>query len=301
LPRLARRVGVAPSIAVWLGVLNPLLLWHLVAGMHNDGIMLGLLLAGLEIALREPVRPARVVAGVVLLAVAANVKIVAGAALCVVAVELTRRWGGALGRGVLVALGLLAAFAAISVAIAAGTGLGFGWVGTLDTPTLVHSWLAPTNELGFLAGGIGALFGAHLTDAAISVSIHVGEVLGAVVVIRLLWSHFRGRRGWLSTLGLVFTTMLVAGPVVQPWYLLWAILPLAASISTERNRRILAVLSAVFAVLLPPTAAGAGTIVLGYAVAVVLLVVAVAAFRARFAYPVEGDLSEMSAPDGGRQ
>src|SRR5204863_2485629 len=32
LPRLARRVGVDPGIALWLGLLNPLALWLVVAG-----------------------------------------------------------------------------------------------------------------------------------------------------------------------------------------------------------------------------------------------------------------------------
>jgi hypothetical protein len=55
---LARRCGVEPSAALWLGVLNPLLL-HLVAGAHNDALMLGLLGAGLVAALGGwPVRAA---------------------------------------------------------------------------------------------------------------------------------------------------------------------------------------------------------------------------------------------------
>jgi hypothetical protein len=50
LPRLARRCGVSPSRALWLGVLNPLVLAHLVAGAHNDALMLGLLVCGLAAA-----------------------------------------------------------------------------------------------------------------------------------------------------------------------------------------------------------------------------------------------------------
>ncbi|MGY2062466.1 polyprenol phosphomannose-dependent alpha 1,6 mannosyltransferase MptB, partial [Nocardia gipuzkoensis] len=52
LPRLSRRCGVAPVSALWLGAANPLVLFHLVAGVHNDAIMLGLMLAGLEFCLR---------------------------------------------------------------------------------------------------------------------------------------------------------------------------------------------------------------------------------------------------------
>ena len=51
-PRLARRCGVAEVSALWLGAANPLLLMHLVAGIHNEALMLGLMLTGTEFALR---------------------------------------------------------------------------------------------------------------------------------------------------------------------------------------------------------------------------------------------------------
>lgn len=44
--QLARRCGVIPQAAVWLGVLNPLTILHLVGGIHNEAILLGLLLVG---------------------------------------------------------------------------------------------------------------------------------------------------------------------------------------------------------------------------------------------------------------
>ena len=51
-PRLARRCGVAEVTALWLGAANPLLVMHLVAGIHNEALMLGLMLTGTEFALR---------------------------------------------------------------------------------------------------------------------------------------------------------------------------------------------------------------------------------------------------------
>ena len=38
-PRLARRCGVAEVSALWLGAANPLLIMHLVAGIHNEALM----------------------------------------------------------------------------------------------------------------------------------------------------------------------------------------------------------------------------------------------------------------------
>ena len=46
LPRLAAACGADPRGALWLGVLNPLVLVHFVAGGHNDALMLGMVVAG---------------------------------------------------------------------------------------------------------------------------------------------------------------------------------------------------------------------------------------------------------------
>jgi alpha-1,6-mannosyltransferase len=258
LPKLAQRMGVSASTALWLGLLNPLVLWHVVAGAHNDGLMMGLVLAGMELALGTR---AQLVAGLVLLTVAANIKIVAAVAICCVAAELARRARRD-------AVALLAGFAVLSIAIAAVTGFGMGWVGTLGASAELHSWLAPTNQLGFLIGGFGTLVGAHVTATAISAVVLAGAVVGAILGAGLLWSIFRGRHDAVTGLGLVFAAMLVTGPVVQPWYLLWMILPLAA---TPRWRRPLVVVSAVSAMLLPPVGGSVPVLVTGYLGAAVLL------------------------------
>jgi len=287
LPRLARRMGVSPGIALWLGLLNPLVLWHVVGGAHNDGLMVGLVLAGMEIALGGLATPSRLVAGLALLTIAANIKIVAVAAICCLGAELARRSD----RRAMVILGVLGGFAALSLAIAAVTGLGVGWVGTLGASAQLHSWLAPTNQLGFLIGGLGTLTGAHITSTAISVTIQVGAVLGALAGAGLLWAIFRGRWHPLTGVGLVFALMLVTGPVVQPWYLLWAILPLAASLRSDRARRPLVTVSAVAAMLLPPIGGGVPVLVAGYAGGAVLL-----AMMWRRLWPMAQDTDRREVP-----
>jgi alpha-1,6-mannosyltransferase len=300
LPRLARRLGTSPGVALWLGLLNPLVLWHIVAGAHNDGLMIGLVLAGVELALPKPqnekpagCQPPPVPGGVppcqstgrgwrwvvvtgrlwtthrlwttglVLLTVAASIKIVAAAAVLCVAAALARRH---VAKAVATVVGCVG----LSVVVGVVTGFGFGWAGTLHASAQVHSWLAPTNQLGFLVGGAGSLAGGHITGTAISVFVVVGTVAGLVLGAGLLWSVLRGRRDPLTGLGLVFAAMIVTGPVVQPWYLLWAILPLAAC---GRWRLHLTVLSAVAALLLPPIGGSVPVLVAGYLGGVVLLAV----------------------------
>ncbi|MFD9739382.1 polyprenol phosphomannose-dependent alpha 1,6 mannosyltransferase MptB [Umezawaea sp. NPDC059074] len=271
-PRLA---GASGRAALWLGVLNPLVLWHLVAGAHNDSLMLGLMLAGTAVALgalREGVDWWPLAFGVGLIALAAEVKLPALVALAVVGTALARRRGGGF---VLVGLGMAGAFLVVSVGVSVLTGLGFGWVRVLGTSGLVASWMAPTNWFGFAIGGIGSLFGADLTTTMIGVGKVVGYVLAAGVIAVVLHRQLRGRVDAVTALGLVLAAVVLLGPVVQPWYLLWAVVPLAVAPVTTLVRARLAAVVAVFAVLVPPLAGNfsgrVGQLVVGYAVGILVV------------------------------
>ncbi|HWS34371.1 MAG TPA: polyprenol phosphomannose-dependent alpha 1,6 mannosyltransferase MptB [Actinoplanes sp.] len=269
LPRLARRTGVAPTVAVWLGLLNPLTLWHLLAGAHNDAVMLGLMLAGFELALTGLRRSGSagvtaLLGGSALMTLAANVKIVAAAAgVCLIAVAVSRHKRSA----VLVAsVGVLG-----TIALSAYT--GFGWIPALRTGTAVYSWMAPTTASGLLVGGLGAPGSPEVTAVVVSVLNLAGALVAGCVVVRLLVAVIRGRREPVEALGMMFVAALVFGSVVQPWYLLWAVLPLATAVHDERHRTRIAGISAVFAVALPPLAAEPADLLAGYLTAALLTVI----------------------------
>ncbi|GDY28930.1 membrane protein [Gandjariella thermophila] len=268
LPRLARRFGVQPVSALWLGAANPLVLFHVVVGAHNDTLAIGLMLTGLELALRrlpavlpgEPVPPRQpgeitgVVLGAVGISAGAMVKIPAVLALGFLVVIVARRWGGRaadLGRAILL---VGAVSLAMIVLICVGSRLGFGWLTTLGTPGKIRSWLSPATGVGFLGATLALLFdlGNH-TDRLITLSRVVGTAAGGLISLRLLWQTFRGRMVPMIGLGAGLGAMLVLGPVVQPWYLLWAVIVLATAAGTSRFRTWAAGVSAVVAVLVPPT------------------------------------------------
>lgn len=274
-PRLAAVAGASRRTALWLGVLNPLVLWHLVGGAHNDSVMLGLVLAGTAVALeglRERVDRWAVGAGVVLISSAALVKLPALAALAVVGTALARRRGGSLRDFLLAGLGMVLAFAVVSSSVSVLTGLGFGWVRALGTPGRVNSWLAPTNWFGFLTGG---LFGARATQAMIGVGKAIGFAMTVCGVGAVLVGQLRGRVGAVASLGAVLGLVVVLGPVVQPWYALWAVVPLAASRLPGRAVPWSVGAVAVFAVLVPPLAGDftgrVGSLVAGYAIGAVVV------------------------------
>jgi alpha-1,6-mannosyltransferase len=221
IPKLARAYGRDAGPVFVLSVLNPLVVLTLVGAAHNDAIMIGLLLAGITAA-----KSKHPVWGVVLCALAAAIKAPAGLGVLYVGWE----WMGAglslrqrirpLVTAGLIALGILAALSLVS-------GLGWGWVGNLETPGTVRSWLAPATGIGMLLSTIAHAVG--LTGVSSTAVLSVTRVIGllgagAAAVYLLINSE---RIGALRALGLSLLLFVVLGPVVQPWYLTWGILLLA--------------------------------------------------------------------------
>ncbi len=95
LPRLARRLGNDPGLALWLGALSPLALFSFIASGHNDALMVGLLLAGITLAMEG-----RLAAGVALCALAATIKLPAAAAIVFIGVDQFRMAQGKTSDGV---------------------------------------------------------------------------------------------------------------------------------------------------------------------------------------------------------
>jgi hypothetical protein len=278
-PELARRAGVDPGSALWLGVLNPLVLVHFVGGAHNDALMVGLVVLGFALVSRGPGVAGDQAAGVVAVALALLVKAPAAVALLFLVPVLARSWTSAPPtvhdrRRTLCAAAKVAGIAtATVVVVTVGVGLGYGWVRALHTPTRAHNGLSLATDLGLLLGyPLGAL-GLAAPAQVLSASRAIGLLAAAVVVVVAL---ARSRRlGALYMLGVALTAVVVAGPVVHPWYLLWGFVPLALAAPEGTVRRSVVVASAVAPFLLMPDGdrrpvemlAGA----VGVAVALVLL------------------------------
>ncbi|MHA6618445.1 polyprenol phosphomannose-dependent alpha 1,6 mannosyltransferase MptB [Pseudonocardia sp. DLS-67] len=270
LPKLARRCGLDTGLAMWLGAANPLVLFHLVSGIHNEALMVGLMLAGFEIGLRtgERLLDSNLLAGALLIVAASAIKLPALLALGFLGMEWARRRGELRGdrsgeqRGgriidvarVAGLFGLLTVVCYLPMSL--GTGVGIGFLETLNIPQLIRSWMSITTDLGMVGGqlGIVARFGDH-TDAVLAVSRNIGLAASAVLVVMLLFAVLRGRVEPITGMGTGLGAVVLLGPVVHPWYLLWAAIPLAATRGLPRYRRAALAASAVLALLVPPTGA----------------------------------------------
>jgi alpha-1,6-mannosyltransferase len=271
-PRLAAHCGVPADRALWLGVLNPLVLLHFVSGAHNDALLVGLMVAGLVFVLDR--RPAL---GVAVCALALLVKAPAGLAL----VFVVPAWAQLLsGRFRLVRAA--AATAAVSGTVVASiswlTGLGYGWVGALNTPGTVRNWLSGTTLLGEGVGLLTSVVGlGDQTDEAIKVFRGAGGLL-AMVLCLLLLARIE-RYGLVGSLGLGFVAVVALGPVVHPWYLLWGFVLIAAGIPGLGVRNAVVMASAALSMVLMPKG---GTVDVSAIVQAVLSAAAVAGSAALF-------------------
>ncbi|KUM95588.1 hypothetical protein AQI88_16055 [Streptomyces cellostaticus] len=240
LPRLARHSGADPAAALWLGALNPLVLLHLVAGAHNDAIMLGLLGLGLVAALgRWPVL------GAVLVTLAALVK--APAALGLLAVVALQVRSGR--RPLRATVTTAAASAATTVTATALAGTGYGWIRALDTPVSPHNW-ALTSLLGRATGALLDHLGSGLAPLAVPAWHLLGLAVTALAVL-LIWLRLRPRP--VYALGLSLLVVAVFGPAIRPWYVLWGLFLIAAAAPSTSVRHRVAALAGVLALAVLPS------------------------------------------------
>ncbi len=287
LPRLARRCGVDPVSALWLGLLNPLVLFHLIAGGHNEALMLGCMLLGVEIGLSELDRvastlPLRLIGGTALITVGVGIKATAALALAFLVVAVARKWGGRwidlLRVGAIVAGTAVVVFAALTLA----AGVGLGWVHALAISGSVRSFLSASTALALGAGQLGLLMGlGDHTDAIVDIMQPIGQGIAVLIGLWVLWRCWRPARGGgpllnpVQGLGLALGALVLLGSVIQPWYLLWAALPLAASTGLSVFRRTTVWLTVIFSVIIMPNGATIPVFTIAAAVVVGVVVVGV--------------------------
>ncbi|WP_329343871.1 polyprenol phosphomannose-dependent alpha 1,6 mannosyltransferase MptB [Streptomyces sp. NBC_01352] len=272
LPRLARHSGADPAAALWLGALNPLVLLHLVAGAHNDAIMLGLLGLGLVAALgRWPVL------GAVLVTLAALVKAPAVLGLAAVVV-LQVRAGRSPARAVVTTV---VAAAATTAAATAAAGTGYGWIGALNTPVSPQNW-ALTSLLGRATRAVLERLGSDLAPLAVPVW-HTLGIVAAVVAVLAIWLRLRLRP--VYALGLSLLAVAALGPAIRPWYALWGLFLIAAAAPSTSIRHRVAAVTGVLALAALPSggAADAGQLVLAVSGGVLAVVVLWQAHQAELA------------------
>ncbi|MCP2318195.1 alpha-1,6-mannosyltransferase [Nocardia amikacinitolerans] len=255
-PYLTKHLGGKPTVALWLAVLNPLVLIHLIGGVHNEMLMVGLMCAGIALVLER-----HHVAGIVVVAIGVAIKATAGIALpfLVWIWMLHERERRAAERAAadpnapadpnstsangapdaakagpdmphpamtfakIAGLGL-SVFAAVFVAASAIAGVGIGWLTALSGSKKIINWLSlPT---------IMAHTTTWITPLRMESVLTVTRALCALALVAVLvwtWWRFRhSEREAVFGILIAFVGIVILSPAALPWYYSWP-LALAAA------------------------------------------------------------------------
>ncbi len=209
--RAAAARGINPSEAVVAGVASPAVLIVFVAGIHNDAVMISLVVAAVALAFTK--RPWWALC---LAALALTVK--APAALAVLAVAWWSWQGSWRRRATLLLGGLSLTLVALVVGGLPSGGDGFSWLRSASKATVASSF-----SLLSLAGS---------TSSSLANTVQLAGVVIAVAIVVLL----ARRASWVGALALGLGVMAVCATNPQPWYVLWA-LPLLACTGCDARLR----------------------------------------------------------------
>ncbi|MFA7323341.1 MAG: polyprenol phosphomannose-dependent alpha 1,6 mannosyltransferase MptB [Candidatus Nanopelagicales bacterium] len=230
-PKLARAYGADESTAMWIGVLNPLVIMHFVSGAHNDALMVGLIVLALWLGTCQ-----QCLWSAALIGLAASIKPIGLLALPFIGLQYAGTGASWMKRiRAWLITGLAAGVVIVCAFLVADAGYGV-LKAAFATPGSVLTWLSPTTVVGQITGGITTAVG--LTPDAYGV-ISVVHTIGTLLALVLIaWLIFTGdRRSPLRGAALAFGAIVVLGPVVHPWYLLWALPLFAAAGLSIRERR----------------------------------------------------------------
>lgn len=274
---LAKRCRFHPATALWLGILNPLTILHLIGGIHNESLMLGFVLVGMELVLRgiDKLEASTSLAmstawpgwlltflGGTLISAAGMVKVTGfiglGFAGMALARFLFRRTSMKQWLSISAAAGYFVAVLILSIgAFTLASGIGLGWVTGQGGAATIRSWLSISTDVGVASGFMGMMLGlGDHTEAILSVTRAAGVLAAAAFMVRMLFATFRGVMHPIGGLGVSTLVLVILFPVVHPWYILWAIFPLAAWANRWFFRYAVVIYSAVMSFVVLPRGLG---------------------------------------------
>jgi alpha-1,6-mannosyltransferase len=240
-PRIARHVGANVPIALWVCVLNPLVIIHLMGGVHNEMLMVGLMAAGIALTFAQ-----RHFAGIAVVAVGMAVKATAGLALpflvWVWMRHLRDRREYRPLRAFLVASAASMVTVVVVFAVLSGVaGVGLGWLTALAGSVKIINWLSLPTLAANLIHAVGGLFFSVSFYGVLQVTRLVGIAV-IVIALPLLWWRYRhDDREALIGIAWVMLVVVLFAPAALPWYYSW---PLAVVAPLAQSRRAVAAIAA---------------------------------------------------------
>jgi hypothetical protein len=277
---IAVRNGLSAAVAIAIGIGNPIMILHVIGGVHNDALMFGFLALGLAAAQRDRKKLA-----VALITAATAVKLPAAIGL----LYLGWCWRGAVATWKERLVTTAAVFATAVAAIFVGcllVGLGPGWITALKSTGKVNDTYSPTTKIGFSIAEILNGIGLHVDGQILASGVRALGLL-ATAVIAFVMLMRSPRVGYIKATGVMLVAYVLLGPVIWPWYLAAGFALLAACGLGRYRPSYLVVCIAASWFVWPTSVVSMGTFGSGYqhlrGLGVVLLVIALAWGAQRFA------------------
>ncbi|UQX09479.1 alpha-(1-_6)-mannopyranosyltransferase A [Candidatus Mycobacterium methanotrophicum] len=239
-PRLARHLGANAPLALWICVLNPLVIIHLMGGVHNEMLMVGLMTAGIALTFQR-----HHVAGIALVVVGVAVKATAGVALPFLVWVWMRHLRDRRGyrpAAAFVAAGAMSSliFVAVFAVLSGVAGVGLGWLTALAGSVKIINWLTIPTATANLAHAIGGLFFPVNFYAVLHATRAAGIVIIAVSLPLLWWRFRHDDRQALTGIAWAMVVVVLFVPAALPWYYTW---PLAVMAPLVQSRAAVAAIA----------------------------------------------------------
>ncbi|OBK80914.1 alpha-(1-_6)-mannopyranosyltransferase A [Mycobacterium sp. 1164985.4] len=254
-PRIARHIGADGATALWICVLNPLVIIHLMGGVHNEMLMVGLMMAGIALTFTG-----RHVWGVSLIATAVAVKATAGLALpfmvWVWARDLRGRRNFSPVKAFATAtVGSALIFSVVFAVLSLAAGVGLGWLTALAGSVKIINWLTLPTAAANLINVVGGMFLPVNFYAVLDVARIIGIALIALSLPFVWWRFRHTDREALTGIAVVMVIVVLLVPAALPWYYTWPLAVVAALAQSRRSIALIAGLSTWIAVIWKPDGA----------------------------------------------
>ncbi len=217
IPLIARKLGGDPTLALWLGVANPVMILHLIGGMHNESTMVALVSVGLLLCLHN-----RYIAGIALIAISVSLKATAFIAVPFVVWLMVHHYGQRINKWlVFFGAGAIAVAETVLVvaAITWASGTSWGWLTEITGNSKVINPLAgPTVATDTLAPLITTLSEDITYNEILSAMRSAASILMLLGLAVVWWLFRANRRAAMLGIPAAYQVAFMFNTVTLPWY-----------------------------------------------------------------------------------
>ncbi|MDO5031376.1 alpha-(1-_6)-mannopyranosyltransferase A [Corynebacterium sp.] len=220
-PRIARALGSDPALALWLGVANPVMLLHLIGGMHNESVMVGLVSLAILAAVHQRFLPSILLIGVAV-AMKATALIFAPFLVWLILLHYCPQGTSWVRWALVFVLSGVLTLAGVGLTVAVITwasGSSWGWLSQISGNSKVVNPLAGPTLAADVLVPLFQIFNPEITYNGVLGVLRSAAALLMLAGLVVVWWLGRGskRRAIAATAG-AYQVAFIFNSVTLPWY-----------------------------------------------------------------------------------